>query len=208
MKSKNKELNAEGVIQHIQLCFAYAINQNHGVTSNLVETLLSIPNHLFGRHDTCKLWCQAELKGSQTVLLKEESLYRALMKLRQIATLTKEKSFSVCISPTKHAHPKAFEVTGLENRGGDLYCHEMQVDSVPIIEAFRLFHAFLLSFPSRPALLPAHNAKFDIMILPHALKNHGLENHFQRVIAGFADTKSFFHEAKPHGVEEYSRYPP
>lgn len=43
LQSKHKEINAQGVIQHIQLCFAYAITQNCGNISDLVDTLLSIP---------------------------------------------------------------------------------------------------------------------------------------------------------------------
>lgn len=79
LKQKHPQLNSAGVIQHIVRCFAYAVTQNHGNCDSLVETLLSIPNHLYDRHETCKSWCQTELKRSQTVSLENESLYTSLL---------------------------------------------------------------------------------------------------------------------------------
>jgi len=57
----HKEINGKGVIPHIKKCFTYAISQNKGKSSELADTLRSIPDHLFGRHENCKEWCQRKI---------------------------------------------------------------------------------------------------------------------------------------------------
>lgn len=74
---KINELSSD-VIAHIRKCFLYAIVQHRGQSEKLRETLYAIPEHLFGRHQHCQEWCKAVEKGSQTVLLKNETLYESL----------------------------------------------------------------------------------------------------------------------------------
>lgn len=74
---KWKEL-AKDTIAHIRKCFSYAVAQNQGQSEALRETLLAIPDHLFGCHEKCQAWCQAVQKKTPTVTLTNTKLYDLL----------------------------------------------------------------------------------------------------------------------------------
>ena len=46
------------VIGYLQKCFTYCIEQNEGNPSTLLEGLLAIVPHTFGKHEKCKEWCR------------------------------------------------------------------------------------------------------------------------------------------------------
>lgn len=78
MRNEFKEISKKAVIPHIKKCFSYAISQNKGKPDELAVNLNQIPNHLFGRHENCGMWCNS---NKHTVQLYNEALYNELVKL-------------------------------------------------------------------------------------------------------------------------------
>lgn len=115
----------------------------------------------------------------------------------QIAASITNSEFSLYVNPTQRVPVEATNVHGLENRNGELFRNGTKVNSVPLVEALRQFHHFLVSLQT-PTILVAHNAGFDSTILCQAIKNTETEHHFAGVIVGFADTLSFFRHKLPY----------
>ncbi|KAJ8685011.1 hypothetical protein QAD02_020804 [Eretmocerus hayati] len=74
----HKELNRKGVIDHIKKCFTYAVAQNKGKTIELAQTLRTIPDHLFNRHEKCAEWCRTGDSVPHSVNLCDPVLYDKL----------------------------------------------------------------------------------------------------------------------------------
>ncbi|XP_043480002.1 uncharacterized protein LOC122509810 [Leptopilina heterotoma] len=64
-------------VRHIKKCFGYAVHQNKGKAKELADTLRSIPDHLFNRHEKCGSWCKRDLKP-QKIILQDSKLYKVL----------------------------------------------------------------------------------------------------------------------------------
>ncbi|XP_043284941.1 uncharacterized protein [Venturia canescens] len=105
----------------------------------------------------------------------------------QIAAVCEENSFCVYVTPTQTVHAQAQRITGFKNVGGELYCRDKKVDSIPLHDALRSFLQFL-SVSGQPCLLVAHNANFDCSHLLLATQKYGMTREFQTRIAGFSDT--------------------
>ncbi|XP_063979930.1 uncharacterized protein LOC135163954 [Diachasmimorpha longicaudata] len=64
--------------------FVYAVQANKSKPAELAATLLVIPNHVFGRHENCGLWCShvnPQKEEKSTILLKDPELHEALLTL-------------------------------------------------------------------------------------------------------------------------------
>ncbi|KAK0073150.1 hypothetical protein PV325_010197, partial [Microctonus aethiopoides] len=79
LQTTYKEMRHKDTIPHIKKCFSYAIDQNRGKSADLAETLRSIPDHLYGRHENCGVWCQRKIDiRFQKVILHDIGLYNDL----------------------------------------------------------------------------------------------------------------------------------
>ncbi|KAK0165585.1 hypothetical protein PV328_004089 [Microctonus aethiopoides] len=105
----------------------------------------------------------------------------------QIAAIADKKIFSVYIRPTQPIHNSASEVNGLKNIDGELYLHDKKLVTSTIIEALQSFSSFL-NLISRTCILVAHNAQFDVSFLIREVIKYSLENEYDKVIYGFADS--------------------
>ncbi|KAJ8665305.1 hypothetical protein QAD02_006967 [Eretmocerus hayati] len=74
----HKELNRKGVIDHIKKYFTYAVAQNKGKPIELAQTLRTIPDHLFNRHEKCAEWCRTGDSVRHSVKLCDPVLYDKL----------------------------------------------------------------------------------------------------------------------------------
>lgn len=114
----------------------------------------------------------------------------------QIAAKSGNHTFSTYIDPTQQITPEASKLTGLENRNGELFLHNMKVPSIPLKDALQSFLEFLDSSP-KLCLLVAHNARFDVMLLLQAMKKTSMITNFKPAIAGFSDTYNIFRKKFP-----------
>lgn len=121
----------------------------------------------------------------------------------QIAAKCGLFKFSIYATPTKMIDPRATEVTGLKNIGGELHLRGEKVDTIPMKEALLAFLAFLKS-QNKPCLLVAHKAKFDVPRLITCIRKNLLIDDFRAVVIGFSDTlpllKKKYPERKGQGM--------
>ncbi|XP_046465905.1 uncharacterized protein [Neodiprion pinetum] len=71
------EMRNKEVIPHLKKCFSYALVQNKGHSAELGKTIRNIPEHVFGQHENCGVWC----KGTHKIELKNQQLYTKLSEL-------------------------------------------------------------------------------------------------------------------------------
>lgn len=83
LRSRFSELGGKNVMKHIKTCFAYCCAQNEGKTADLAAALCKSPDHFFGNHENCEIWCarSSEKNGQHRVQLKNSQLYEQLVKL-------------------------------------------------------------------------------------------------------------------------------
>lgn len=78
LKKSYSELGRQGVIGHLKKCFSYALAQNVGNAENLCNTILTIRDHVYDKHDNCGSWCRCSETRKPTVVLTDPNLYTAL----------------------------------------------------------------------------------------------------------------------------------
>ena len=52
-------MRTKGVISHLVKCFSYAVASNEKHSDKIAEALLSIPDHVYGKHEKCGIGCRS-----------------------------------------------------------------------------------------------------------------------------------------------------
>ncbi len=120
----------------------------------------------------------------------------------QIAAVAGEHEFNQYVTPTGGIAPKASEVTGLTVHGGVLMLHGKPAPTIPILEALKLFIAWLHDIGH--CLLIAHNARFDADRICHHIDACHLVIPFSEVVHGFVDSQPFLKASFP-GLPNYKQ---
>ncbi|XP_024937792.1 uncharacterized protein LOC112493919 [Cephus cinctus] len=84
--SSERIFNNRDVIPHLQKCFAFAVAQNKGKSTDLAAMLRAIPDHVFDQHENCgQRYYQGSENdsNSQQILLKNPELHQVLSELFQ-----------------------------------------------------------------------------------------------------------------------------
>lgn len=117
----------------------------------------------------------------------ETSGFKKSADILQIAAKCEEDEFCRYANPTQPIMPRVTEITGLKNEGGTLLLYDERVPSIPLQEVLREFKEWLAEL-SKPCILVAHNARFDISFLLRNLENNSMIEDFENLVAGFSDT--------------------
>ena len=133
----------------------------------------------------------------ETTSLSRES------ELTQLVAVNNESSvsFSEFVLPTGPITSGASSVTGLTTKGrgsGRRLCkHGKPVSAVDSAMALKKFLDWLLSFKSS-VILVAHNChQFDLSVFLNAVLEANLDESFDKVVVGFADTLPLLRKALP-----------
>lgn len=117
----------------------------------------------------------------------ETSGFSAKADILQIAAKYEKYEFCIYIKPTMKINEKASMVNGLRYIDGNLQLYGQILITSSLFDAMVSFYQFLYRF-NRKCILTAHNCSFDYPRIMAAAKKMHMDNHFQSVVLGFADT--------------------